>query len=181
MSAHKCGVQRFVILSPVSQVELIGVRSTRVESRTAPFAAHEVVDGRASRAPNRSPKCRASRELDAEPAVTRRRSQRARMNTELFSQRVQRKQLGFAPMSIEDVPCAPHECWRHGTAIAVIWAIRLKGHVEECRERSLRVARGRSNVADRWHASHIAIVWRQREADLTTARIRLLFCGHEGS
>jgi hypothetical protein len=46
--------------------------------------------------------------------------------------------------------------------------------VEECRERSLRVARGQSNVADRWHASHIAIVWRRSEA--TSHQRAFAFC-----
>ena len=90
------------------------------------------------------------------------------MNGAFVSQRVQRKHFGRAPILIEDALRALQECWRHGTAFAVQWSIRLKRYVEEYRERSLRTAGGQSNVADRRHASHIAIVCRRSEASLAS-------------
>jgi hypothetical protein len=65
-------------------------------------------------------------------------------------------------MLIEDALRALQECRRHGTAVAVQRSIGLKRYVEEYREGSLGVANGHSNVADRRHASHIAIVHRRK-------------------
>jgi hypothetical protein len=59
------------------------------------------------------------------------------MNGELVSQHFQRKQFGRAPILIEDVLRALHDCWWHGTTTAVQRSIRLKRYVEEYGERAL--------------------------------------------
>src|SRR5271156_3847980 len=72
---------------------------------------------------------------------------------------------------------ACHECGPRMTPIAVQRSIRLEGDAEEHGERSLRVAGGQAKGANRWHASHSAIVWRRSKRSVS---LRRLFCGHAG-
>jgi hypothetical protein len=102
------------------------------------------------------------------------------VNSALVRQRVQRKQFSRAPMLIADALGALQDGWRHRTATAVEWSIRPKPDVEKYRQRSLGVADGQSNVADR--GTRLTLPSSGEEVKpIPPARLRLLFCGHEGS
>jgi hypothetical protein len=87
------------------------------------------------------------------------------MNAALAAQRIQCQQFGLLSVRLKQRYCAFGDPVGNRAAAAIERSIRLEGYLEQRGERSLRVASGQANLAERRHTRHDAIVDRRSEPD----------------